>query len=646
MGMEHRVKYFPISDLMCGYNIEKIEKLYDSQSFSIANINDAMEFYNFYLYFHDSNLSWKKWSKIQVEEFKKFSEELKSCACKYIASLNDSTFIDALKDIEFEYIDDLIYLLEKTSNFHNISESVIEEYLEQNKTFIYHALKNEHFVNHYGSVIKKFLIKNNSAEIIISSEDSKNNETVTRTFIPKCLSENERNTIIENYINSSEVNPNYLTLLISIPFEKKIPIPIIVDAENKLKQENEKLLSSAGRMCSFSLHFEQGQKTKAIITNKGNFSIDISYSLDWIYNNLTYDAILYNFVDMFGFVDGQYRIVNMNKSVNSGLMDSLSMLKNNKIYRKNFIFDFFEGLMNHELYAYRNILLSKGIYLEKMIETFFSEFLPATYNFPIITTHLSIDNKSYLEKCHELVTNIDIICKQFFHFAKYKKIDKALLQADNSPVKIENIPSLLKNKYVRGSGIDYQGITYAMFSNQCLLHYISSMKKQYECFYDLLQEQNVYKSDYPEYEHRTIDELVKWNLISVETDGHIVLKNKNRVLILLDLYRNEFLNFNRFDEDMKKEILTMKELKLIEFENTLLSQHESAYINYYLNETFPNGPKLRNKYAHGIEYLETDEDVHFNNYIILLRLLITLLLKINDDVYLFKSSSDNSNELE
>ena len=178
-------------------------------------------------------------------------------------------------------------------------------------------------------------------------------------------------------------------------------------------------------------------------------------------------------------------------------------------------------------------------------------------------------------------------------------------------------------------------MVYNLFSNQCLLNYISSRKIQSECFYDLLQKETVYKSDYPEYEHRVIEELAKWNLINIDVDGKLSIKNHNRVLVLRVLYRNEFLNFNRFDDEMKSEILEMQKLELIEFENTLLSEQESAYINYYLNETFPNGPKLRNKYAHGIEYLEDDEKVHYNNYIILLRLLILLVLKINDDVCLY-----------
>ena len=645
--MKGRTKYYPPSDLACGFNVENIERLYDSQKTEVDDINEALEFYNLYLYFNDKKTIWKRWTNDQVNKYKEFSEVLKNSVFKYIASLDDSSFIAGMENIEAEYIDDLIKVLQQATNFSNISNKAITAILEKSEIFIYHAIKNEKFVNYYGDVIKKYLISKGAAEIIISSEDSKNNNTVTRTFIPKCLTEEERNSIIEKYINSPVINPNYLDLLISVPFEKKIPLPLIVAAKNKLDEYEKKILSSTGKSLSFSLHFEKGQKEKVIITNPHHniLSLDISYSLDWISNNLNYGSILHNFIDMFGFVDNQYRIINMNKHIDAGIIDSLTMLKNSKVYQKNMIFDFYEGLLNNELFAYRNILLNKGIFLEKMAEAFFSDFLVTEYNFPTITTHLSIDNKSYLEKCYELVTNLDIICKQFFHFATYKTIDKNLLQADNKPVKIECIPSLVKNKYVQGNGVIYHGIVYALFSNQCLLNYIPSKKVQYECFFDLLQNETVSKSDYPEYEHQIIEELVKWDLIAINKKDYISIKNQNRVMVLRDLYRNEFINFNRFDEETKNEILEMNNLGLVVFEDNLLSHQESAYFNYYLNDTYPNGPKLRNRYVHGIEYLESDEKVHLSNYIIILRLLILLILKINDDVCLFYNTTKRLDQI-
>ena len=218
MGIKNRTKYFPPSDLAYGFNIENIENLYASQTTKVDNINDALEFYNLYLYFQDEKTFWKMWTIDQFNKYKKFSEILKDSAFRFIASLNDSTFITAMGIIEPEYIDDLITVLQLSTNFSNISSNAIITILEKYESFIHHAIKNKKFVEHYGDAIKRHLISKGAAEIIISSEDSKNNNTITRTFIPKCLTEEERNSIIENYFSSPVVNPNYLDILISLPF--------------------------------------------------------------------------------------------------------------------------------------------------------------------------------------------------------------------------------------------------------------------------------------------------------------------------------------------------------------------------------------------------------------------------------------------
>ena len=75
----------------------------------------------------------------------------------------------------------------------------------------------------------------------------------------------------------------------------------------------------------------------------------------------------------------------------------------------------------------------------------------------------------------------------------------------------------------------------------------------------------------------------------------------------------------------------MKTKNCVCFKDTLLSNDEANYFNYYLNDVYSNGPKLRNLYAHGIEYLNDNEDSHYSNYIVLLRLMVLLIIKINDE---------------
>lgn len=66
--------------------------------------------------------------------------------------------------------------------------------------------------------------------------------------------------------------------------------------------------------------------------------------------------------------------------------------------------------------------------------------------------------------------------------------------------------------------------------------------------------------------------------------------------------------------------------------STLLSAAEVSYFNYFLNDKeFSNGPSLRNRYLHGSQADGDDDRVHRHTYLTALRLLVALVIKINDD---------------
>jgi hypothetical protein len=72
---------------------------------------------------------------------------------------------------------------------------------------------------------------------------------------------------------------------------------------------------------------------------------------------------------------------------------------------------------------------------------------------------------------------------------------------------------------------------------------------------------------------------------------------------------------------------------LVKFDSTLFSKQEIDYLNYHLNKKgFTNGLDIRNKYLHGSN--SGSEKGHKNEYYILLRLIILVLLKIVDDLAL------------
>ena len=79
----------------------------------------------------------------------------------------------------------------------------------------------------------------------------------------------------------------------------------------------------------------------------------------------------------------------------------------------------------------------------------------------------------------------------------------------------------------------------------------------------------------------------------------------------------------------------MKDENMVRFTDKLFTEAEQDYFNYYLNNKFSNGLWLRNKYVHATNSHEIEEQE--NDYKILLKLLVLLILKIEDDLMIAKS---------
>ena len=641
---EHRVKYFPPSDMAFGWGIEKIEELHSNKyKLVVQDVNDAIEFYNFYLYFHNEDLKWSIWPEDRVSEFKNFSEELKLLAFKFFGQLDDSSICSELSNLYFEYNDDFIYLFEKTKLYKKISNITFNEIFETNKLHLYNILENKNLTDYFGEEIVSILLNlEEGGEYIIKAADSENNEIDTKIYIPKCLTVENKNTILENYLNSPSINLNYVNLLLDIPLYKSLS-PILVKKYIQKKNELEnQILQNSKQMYSISVSFIENQKdlVKVEILSGG---IKTTYSKDWILDNLCdYPTLLNNFIYMFEYADESMRIILPSININSGLINVLCSSNNSKIYNINPVAQKLEFQRILSMQSFYELLLSKNVLLEKVFSWFFSEYLVNEFEVPLFKTHISLDSRSYLEKCHELVTNIDVICKQFYSYKEFGEISFDLLKINSKNVTFQDIPSLLNNKYVYGCGRDFNMLCYYLFSDQCLLSYVPRIKKSYKSFLELLLKEEIYKSDYNDRDKNILDTLKQWEVIDFDNNNQILLKNMIRINILKELYTMGFLNFHRYPQNYKDEIYFLKTKNCVCFKDTLLSNDEANYFNYYLNDVYSNGPKLRNLYAHGIEYLNDNEDSHYSNYIVLLRLMVLLIIKINDEFCLKDVKSINN----
>jgi len=77
----------------------------------------------------------------------------------------------------------------------------------------------------------------------------------------------------------------------------------------------------------------------------------------------------------------------------------------------------------------------------------------------------------------------------------------------------------------------------------------------------------------------------------------------------------------------------------------LFTKLETDYFNYFLNNSeFGNALALRNEYLHGGKKgKDVNGDIHKNNYFILLRIVILIIIKINDDLCIYEDNQLSGN---
>ena len=173
-----------------------------------------------------------------------------------------------------------------------------------------------------------------------------------------------------------------------------------------------------------------------------------------------------------------------------------------------------------------------------------------------------------------------------------------------------------------------------LFSDQCMLSYISRIGEKYPNFYELICNEKVSKCDYLEYQIDDLTWLEEKNIIRINAMGFIEFVNGIQILILKDLNSNDVISYWNCPADVRQKIDNMVQGGQLIFEDTLFSKPEQDYFNYHMNKsTFNNSLDIRNRYSHGTQPSgDTDEKTHSSNYMIILKLLIICILKINDEL--------------
>ena len=353
--------------------------------------------------------------------------------------------------------------------------------------------------------------------------------------------------------------------------------------------------------------------------------ITAKYNSNWIKDNLDYPTLLNNFIYLFAYTDGYMRCSLTAGSLKQGIIENLFSTQGNGMYQKGQSFELLNALSNIQMHGYVGVLNSCDIYLEDIIKWFFEVYIKNEFGANGFICNMPEKSDSILSKYERVATVMDGETKQFKLFCEEGEIDRELYEMISGSVRYKEIPSLIKNKYAYANSNEIVREMHDMFSDQCMLSYTEKTGSKYNTFFELLRLENVKPEEIEEYNFDELNWLLERGVVYV-SDGMLAL-NYERIWILKELNDKGVICLQYKDSDILRKLISEGEIRV---ESSLLSESEWEYFNYVLNKSeFSNGLDLRNRYIHDTNPL--DKRHQQNDYIVLLKMFVILVIKINEE---------------
>jgi len=648
----NKVVFYSKEDMAGSMQLKKGEDVLRNPTKSnYTNINDILELYNIKKYI-DNELYLLGWTQDDITNFKQKATEYNKVIGQFMSSINESNVIQLYDNTVREYTNSFWELVNNQSVFKRISKTNFSDILTKEPYLIHNILTHKNIVEHYNIELKDFLLTySQSAEILLSIYEVKDDFNKNQKFVPKSLTIEEKETIISNYLDSTDVNYNYIGLIqnVKIRNDFKISDKTRLKAKRLHRSETEKFFADKGGMkYGVSISFpENATKIKDGYVDE-NLIAHYSFSLDFIKQNNDRYLLFRNFKVLFEYIDIYNRINLVSKISQMGVFESIMGVHSQNEYRGGTVFSLSEMTSYAQIFGYNKVLTELNISLESILHFVFTSSFQEKYDFAS-NARFSIPTatNSNFEKVRLLAPEFESILKQYKLYVEDKAIDFELLQISSAPSTIKDIPSLNKNKYIyfNEDNKEMLGCSNLFFSDQTLLAYVEPFKeKQYHTFFDLLaNEETVKFSNYEEHQKPQLQYLIDKGFISIDSNDIIQITNLERLLIFKDLRENEFASFYRYPIDLQAEVQKMVNENIVFFESSLFSKSEQSYFNYFLNKSeVTNGLDLRNSYLHGTQANPDEIQKHEYAYFTYLKLLFLTMLKIEDDLFISKSTSNKT----
>ncbi|MGB3858895.1 MAG: hypothetical protein WA912_06525 [Ornithinimicrobium sp.] len=643
-----RVRFFSPEDMSAGRFVWRVVELveqFDERQVPLSLV-EVIELHNV-LQFLVNDMFPNEYTVEQRERATARIPKIRGAVARYFSEVDESNFASRIAGVELDGREDLLELLSQAKVFERCSAAVALPALTAAGFHLPQLLGCKKLVMTYDSEVRDLLLESpRGAEFVV--EKHLLTQGSAAVHLPQSLTKANSRELLERYIDSEDANPNYVGLIATAKDNSKVG----VDAKLKLRAKRRSDAMTAD-------FFEQntGFKTGYEIGLSGSqvepvvFEIDDSddaaglvsrytYSSTWLEETSDFPSVLKNFQHLFEFVDDEGLLAFPSYPAYHGLVDRVFKTHGKDDYVVGAAFNAIDtsSLLQTRLYLY--FLESKGIALEAVISWFFETYLVEEFGVTNFSFTPSGDGTTYLQKVRHVFAEMESVVKQFTLFVENGELDRDLLPFSSELVRYKTVPSLLEGKYVYPvAGSELEGVLFALFSDQSGLTYIRE-GLQGDNAARLLLENEVAYADFADYQKRSVDRLIELGILE-DTGGRVRVCGAIQFRVLHALFSTQAAAYFHLPPNGRVLVDEWVEKGWVTRSGSLLSEAEGKYFNYFLNNAeFSNGPALRNKYVHGSQRNDAGEDTHFHAYVTALRMVIALVLKMNDEFCLRAQESD------
>lgn len=633
-----RVKFYGAQDLATWVYMERVAELIDKFEVTdtLTATADAIELHNVQQYIENALLP-QTYTADQRARAGSLAPRMRSSVARFFSAVGESNCAAIVAGINHNYHSDLLELLGKNRAYERCSPAIMLPALDAAGVHIGQMLACGKLVGAYQSEMRERLLASpQNAEHVIRKYLEKN--THNDIHLPANLTTSDVRDLLERYLDSPDANPNYVRLIETASSQHVVATGIDAKLKLKAKRRNaamtQKLFEeTAGIRMGVEVCVSDTQDEPAVseMDNSDGILAQLSYSSHWLEETLDYPSILNNFQHLFEFTNPQVLLNFPSYPARLGVFERFMGVAGKNEYPVGVAFRVTEMSSLLQARLYQHYLETKSIDLEDVITWFFRTYLADEFAATNFSFTRSTPGTSFLEKVRHLFVEMESIVNQFRQFVDNGEIDPELLAIGSDPIAYKRVPSLLNGKYIYSTHEqEITGILHALFSDQSSLAYISEDLRGGSAA-ELLLKNEVSYGDFHEHQRGAIDQLIGLGILQ-DTGTHVTIAKPQQFLILHSLFSNEAASYFHLSESGRAEADSMEKRGWVTRRSSLLTEAEAAYFNFMLNKVeFSNGPELRNKYLHGSQVNADGEDAHFQTYITVLKLLISLVIKMNDD---------------